>query len=168
VEHPIGPVELAAVKEEDLELVVELVGELADYEQRRHEVLVDSADLGEALFGPWRLCDALIVRVGGQPAGFAIWFFTFSTFRGRPNLYLEDLYVRPAFRRLGVGRRVLGHLAAVAGQTGCGRLEWSVLDWNEPAMAFYHALGAQPVADWRSYQLSGRALTRLSETQSSS
>jgi GNAT superfamily N-acetyltransferase len=163
VEHVRGAIELDAVQEDDLGLVVELVGELADYEQRRHEVLVDAADLREALFGPRRLCDAMIARVGGQPAGFAIWYFTFSTFRGRPNLYIEDLYVRPAFRRLGVGRALLGRLAGVAGERGCGRLEWSVLAWNEPAIAFYHALGAQPVADWQGYQLSGRALTRLGD-----
>ena len=158
-----GPIELDAVTEDDLGLVVELVGELAEYEQRRHEVLLEAADLREAMFGPRRLCEALIARVGRQPAGFAIWFFSFSTFRGRSNLYVEDLYVRPAYRRLGVGRALLGRLAGVAAERGCGRLEWSVLAWNEPAIAFYRALGAQPVADWQSYQLSGAGVARLAE-----
>ena len=163
-----GTIELDPVQEADVELLVELVGELADYEQRRHEVLIDTADLREALFGPRRLCDALIARAGGQPAGFAIWYYSFSTFRGRPNLYIEDLYVRPAFRRLGVGQALVARLAGVAGERGCGRLEWSVLAWNEPAIAFYRALGAEPVADWRVYQLSGRALRRLTEKPAAS
>ena len=163
MEHAGGAIALDAAKEDDLALMVDLVGELAEYEQRRHEVLLDTADLREALFGPRRLCDALIARVDGQPAGLAIWFFSFSTFRGRPNLYIEDLYVRPAFRRLGVGRALLGRLAGVARERGCGRLEWSVLAWNEPAIAFYHSLGAQRVADWQAYQLSGTVLTRLAD-----
>ncbi len=156
-------IKLDAATEDDLSLLVDLVGELADYEKRRHEVLLDVADLREALFGPRRLCDALIARVDGQPAGFAIWFFSFSTFRGRPNLYIEDIYVRPAFRRLAIGRALLGRLAGVAVERGCGRLEWSVLAWNEPAIAFYHALGAQRVPDWQVYQLSGADLRRLAD-----
>ena len=156
-----GAIELHSARVEDLPLLLELVGELAEYEQRRHEVLVGTEDLSEALFGPRALCDALVARVAGEAAGFAIWLFSFSTFRGRPNLYLEDLYVRPQFRRLGVGRAILGRLAQIAGDRRCGRLEWSVLGWNEPAIAFYHSLGAQPVADWRVFQLSGGAMARL-------
>ncbi|HEX4146273.1 MAG TPA: GNAT family N-acetyltransferase [Pirellulales bacterium] len=161
MERAGGAIELKAVTEDDLELVIELIGELADYEQRRHEVLVDRAALREALFGPRRLCGALIAGVDGRPAGFALWYYSFSTFWGRPNLYIEDLYVRPVFRRRGVGRALLAQLAAVAAERGCGRLEWSVLAWNEPAMAFYRSIGAQPVSDWRAYQLSGQALAHL-------
>jgi len=161
VEKTSAAIELTSVREDDLPLVVELVGELAEYEQRRHEVLLEAPDLRAALFGSQKVCDALIARVGGQPAGMAIWFFSFSTFRGRPNLYLEDLFVRPAYRRFGVGRAIMARLAAVAGERGCGRLEWSVLAWNDPAIAFYRSLGAEPVAEWQAYQLSGAALARL-------
>jgi GNAT superfamily N-acetyltransferase len=161
MKHAGGAIELDGITEQDLELLVELVGELADYEQRRHEMLLDPASLGEALFGPRRLCEGLIARVGGRPAGFALWFFSFSTLRGRPNLYLEELYVRPALRRRGVGRALLGRLAALAEARGCGGIEWSVLTRNEPAIAFYRALGAQGVADCQAYQLNGQALRRL-------
>jgi GNAT superfamily N-acetyltransferase len=166
MKHVGAAIELDAATRNDLPLLVDLVGELAEYENRRHEVLLDAADFAEALFGPRPLCEALVARVGGEAVGFAIWYFSFSTFPGRPNLYVEDLYVRPAFRRLGVGRAIVCRLAQVAEQRRCGRLEWSVLAWNEPAIAFYHSLGAQPVADWKVFQLSGAALARLALARS--
>jgi GNAT superfamily N-acetyltransferase len=154
-------IELRGPTRYELPLLVELVGELAEYEGRRHEVLLNVADLGEALFGPRPWCEALLALVGGEAAGFAIWFYSFSTFRGRPNLYIEDLFVRPDFRRGGVGRAIFKRLAQIAGRRKCGRVEWSVLEWNEPAIAFYHSLGAQPVAEWKVFQLGGAALARL-------
>ncbi len=161
-------IELDLARREDLPLLVDLIGELADYESRRHEVLVNVAELDEALFGPRPLCAALLARVDQQPAAFALWFFSFSTFRGRPNLYIEDLYVRPAFRRLGLGRAIMKRLALVASEHRCERLEWSVLAWNQPAIAFYHSLGGEPVDDWKVFQLGSAALARLAEVTSAS
>jgi GNAT superfamily N-acetyltransferase len=156
-------IELAVASEADVPLLVEMVGELAEYENRRHEVVLDPAQLAAALVGRQPLCEALIARCAGEPAGFAIWFYSFSTFQGRKNLYIEDLFVRPAFRRRGVGREIIGHLARLALQRQCGRLEWSVLTWNEPALEFYRRLGARPVADWQVYQLGPEALAGLAE-----
>jgi GNAT superfamily N-acetyltransferase len=156
-------IELGTVTRADLPLLVDLIGELAEYESRRHEVLLDVAELDEALFGPRPMCAALIARVDRQPAGFALWYFSFSTFRGRPNLYIEDLYIRPAFRRLGLGRATMKRLALVASEHRCERLEWSVLNWNQPAIAFYHSLGGKPVEDWKVFQLGSAALVRLAE-----
>jgi GNAT superfamily N-acetyltransferase len=157
----------------DVPLLAALVRELADYEHRLDEVALEPAALEAALFGPRRLADAVIADVvppAGdkvQPAGFALFWYTFSTFRGRPNLYIEDLFVRPEFRRLGAGRALVQHLARLAVERECGRLEWSVLTWNAPAIQFYHGLGARPVTDWAVYELSGAALQRLADERGS-
>jgi GNAT superfamily N-acetyltransferase len=145
----------------DVPLVHALICELAEYEDRLAEVLLDTATLEAALFGPERRVEAIVAEVGPQPAGFALFLHTFSTFRGRPNLYIEDLFVRPALRRGGVGQALLTHLAQLALERRCGRLEWSVLTWNKPALEFYRQLGAEPVTDWAVYDLSGVALERL-------
>jgi len=118
--------------------------------------------LGSALFGPHRYAEVAIAEDGtGEPLGFALFFHSFSTFLGLPGIYLEDLFVRPAHRGLGVGRALLQHLARVARQRGCGRLEWSVLDWNEPAIGFYRRLGARANDGWTVYRLDGDALEQL-------
>jgi GNAT superfamily N-acetyltransferase len=113
------------------------------------------------LFGPRAFAEAVVARVGAEPAGFALWFHNYSTFEGRPGLYLEDLFVRPAFRGRGYGEALLRHLARVAVERGCARFEWSVLDWNEPALAFYRKLGAVPMDEWTVQRVSGAALRAL-------
>ena len=146
---------------EDCALIAELIGELAEYERLAHEAVATAADLRRDLFGDRPYAEALIAEADGQPAGFALFFHNYSTFQGRPGLYLEDLYVRPAFRGRGLGKALLLHLAGLAVERRCGRLEWAVLDWNSPAIAFYKSLGAHPMSDWTTYRLDGPALQRL-------
>jgi GNAT superfamily N-acetyltransferase len=147
--------------EEDTLLILQLIKELAEYEKLSHEVVATEETLRNALFGERRFAEALVGEVEGEPAGFALFFHNFSTFLGRPGIYLEDLYVRPEFRGLGLGRALLVYLARVARERGCGRLEWSVLDWNEPAIGFYGRIGAAPVRGWTAYRLTGDALEGL-------
>jgi GNAT superfamily N-acetyltransferase len=146
---------------EDAPALLRLIRALAEYEELRHEVRATESDLQAALFGTPRRAAALLADIGGVPVGFALWFYTFSTFTGRPGLYLEDLYVEPAHRRHGIGRAILRYLAETAGEEGCARLEWAVLDWNAPALGFYASLGAQPMAEWTVHRLSGPALAAL-------
>jgi len=153
----------------DVPLVLAFIKELADYEQLAHEVVADEATLHAALFGAGANAEALLGELVGEaegargvePVAFAVFFHNFSTFLGRRGLYLEDLFVRPAHRGAGHGRRMLAYLARLAEQRGCPRFEWAVLDWNRPALDFYEALGARPNADWTIYRLSGSALARL-------
>lgn len=153
---------LLAATPDDVPLVLALIRELADYEQLAHEVVATEADLHAALFGVDAVAHAVVARTAqGEPAGFALYFFNFSTFVGKPGLYLEDLFVRPAFRRRGLGRALLAHLAQIAGARGCGRMEWSVLNWNAQAIAVYRAIGAVPMDEWTVQRLSGDALQRL-------
>jgi GNAT superfamily N-acetyltransferase len=147
--------------EDDLPLILSFIRELAEYERLTHEVFASEADLRTHLFGPGRIAYAEIAHVGKEPVGFALYFFSFSTFVGRPGLYLEDLYVRPAWRGRGIGRMLLARLAAIAVERGCGRMEWSVLDWNEPALRVYRAIGARPMDDWTVQRLTGDALKAL-------
>ena len=151
----------------DVPLLVALVRELADYERLLDQVRIAPDDLHRDLFGPHVFAEAVIARLGDEPVGFALWFYNYSTFAGRPGLYLEDLFVRPAFRGHGYGEALLRHLARVAVEHGCARFEWSVLDWNEPAITFYRKLGAVPLDDWTVQRVSGDALLALagSETQ---
>ncbi|HWJ35036.1 MAG TPA: GNAT family N-acetyltransferase [Steroidobacteraceae bacterium] len=145
----------------DIPLILALINELAEYEQLTHHVVATEATLRQALFGARPAAEALIARVDGEPAGFALYFHNFSTFLGKHGLYLEDLFVRPAFRGLGVGKAVLVHLARLALERDCGRFEWAVLDWNRPARDFYEALGAEAKSDWINYRITGDALERL-------
>ena len=153
--------EIRAAVEGDVALILQLIKELAEYERLSHEVVATEETLREALFGERRVAEALIAQVGGEPAGFALFFHNFSTFLGRPGIYLEDLYVKPVFRGAGVGHALLVHLARVARERGCGRLEWAVLDWNEPAIGFYKRIGAAPVSGWTVYRVTGEALEGL-------
>jgi GNAT superfamily N-acetyltransferase len=150
----------------DVPLLRDMIRELALYERMADQAIATEVDLREALSGPRPAAEALIGYADDQPAAFALFFHNFSTFVGRRGLYLEDLFVRPAFRRRGIGRRLLAELARLAVERGCGRFEWSVLDWNEPAIAFYKTLGAEPLSDWTIFRLSGDALTRLASTPS--
>lgn len=154
-------VEIRAATEDDVPLILTLIKELAEYERLSHEVVATEEVLRDSLFGEWRVAEALLGYLEDDPAGFALFFHTFSTFLGKPGIYLEDLYVRPEFRGAGVGRALLVHLAKLAKERGCGRLEWSVLDWNEPAIGFYKGVGASPVSGWTVYRVSGEALDEL-------
>jgi GNAT superfamily N-acetyltransferase len=154
--------------EADVPLVLALIRELARYERLEHEVVAREQDLREALFGARPYAEAVLACLDGEPQGFALFFHNFSTFRGRPGVYLEDLYVRPEARRLGIGRALLEHLARTAIERGCVRLEWAVLDWNEPSIDFYRGLGAVPMDEWRIFRLTGAALELLAGGVSSS
>jgi GNAT superfamily N-acetyltransferase len=152
---------LRAAAPADTALILALVRELAEYERLTHEVVADEAMLRAALFGERPAAEVIIAEQDGEGAGFALFFTTFSTFLGRPGIYLEDLFVRPAFRRRGIGEALLAHLAALARSRGCGRLEWSVLDWNEPAIGFYRRLGAVPMEEWTVFRMTAPALDAL-------
>lgn len=145
----------------DADLVFDFVMKLADYERLVHEVDATRDMIADALFRPVpkAFCDLAFWQ--GEPVGFALWFYNFSTFRGRHGIYLEDLFVEPDRRGLGIGRALLRHLAQRCVREGLGRFEWSVLDWNAPSIAFYRALGAVPKDEWTMYQVSGEALARL-------
>ena len=145
----------------DAALVFSLIGELAEYERLVHEVAATQAMIGEALFCEKPRVFADIGEWNGEPAGFALWFYNFSTFRGRHGIYLEDLYVRPTMRGHGIGKALLRGLARRCIAEGLARLEWSVLDWNEPSIGFYRSLGAIAKDDWTVYRLSGESLAKL-------
>jgi len=154
-------VSVRAATEGDVPLILAFIEELAEYERLSQEVVATEEALRRWLFGERPVAEVVIGEDGDDPAGFALFFHSFSTFLGRPGIYLEDLYVRPEFRGRGVGRALLVHLARLAKDRGCGRLEWSVLDWNEPAIGFYRGIGASPVGGWTVYRVTGEALERL-------
>lgn len=152
---------ITAASPADVPLILSLISELAEYEKLSHEAVATEASLQESLFGANPGAEALIARVDGEPAGFALFFHNFSTFLGRRGLYLEDLFVRPSFRGRAIGKSLLIHLAALALERGCGRFEWQVLDWNTPAREFYERLGAKANPVWINYRMTGEALERL-------
>lgn len=145
----------------DAQLVFDFIVELAVYEKAKHEVKTNLAELGENLFGPAAKARALICNVDGKPAGYAVYFYTFSTWLGKNGIWLEDVYISPAHRGKGAGKALLKHVAQVAVSEGCGRFEWSVLDWNTPSIEFYKSLGAKHMEEWHIYRVTGDALTRL-------
>jgi len=145
----------------DLPLIAELIRALAEYEKLGGEVRFDEAVLGEKLFGPRPYAEVLIGEVDGAASGFALFFHNFSTFEGRPGIYLEDLFVRPEARGRGLGKALLGELARLAVERGCARLEWWVLDWNEPSIGFYRSLGARAMDEWTVMRVDGPALAAL-------
>jgi len=149
--------------EEDVPLILALIRELAEYERLAHEVIATEKGLRGWLFGERQIAEALIGELDGHPAAFALFFHNFSTFLGKPGIYLEDLYVRPGFRGRGMGKAMMVRLARLARERGCGRLEWSVLDWNEPSIGFYESLGALAMTGWTLHRLSGEALDGLPE-----
>lgn len=146
---------------DDVATVLRLIRALADYEKLAHEVVATEDSLRAALFGPKPDAECVIAREGARPVGFALFFHNFSTFRGRRGLYLEDLFVEPDCRGKGYGRALLAHLAGLAVERGCARFEWSVLDWNAPAIGFYRSLGATVMDEWRICRLTGDALQAL-------
>ena len=145
----------------DLRLIVSFIRELAEYERLLHEVRLDEAVLGEKLFGPRPYAETLIGEVDGEPQGFALFFHNFSTFEGRPGIYLEDLFVRPDARGKGLGKALIEAVARLAVERNCARFEWSVLDWNAPSIAFYETLGARMMSDWKIMRVDGDALAAL-------
>jgi GNAT superfamily N-acetyltransferase len=147
--------------ESDVATILQLIRELAEYERLLHEVVATEERLRENLFGPRRCAEVLLGEVEGNVAGFALFFHNYSTFLGRPGIYLEDLFVRPEFRRKGIGTAFFRRLAQIAVGRGCGRFEWSVLNWNEPALKFYRSLGAVPMSEWRVQRVTGEALIKL-------
>ena len=153
--------EIRPATEDDVPIILSLIRELAEYERLSHEVVATEGLLRESLFGERRGAEVLIACCKGAPAGFALFFHSFSTFLGRPGIYLEDLYVKPEFRGRGIGRALLTHLARLAKECGCGRLEWAVLDWNEPAIKLYKSIGAVPMDEWTVYRVTGEALETL-------
>ena len=149
----------------DLSTLLRLVKELADFERLSGSVTATAEDLRAGLFGPGAIADAAIAWRDQEPAGFAVWYETFSTFRGREGVYLEDLFVVPEHRGRGLGRALMRHVAEVAVSRGCFRLEWEVLRWNEPAIGFYDNLGGKPSREWEVYTLEGGALERLARPE---
>lgn len=145
----------------DLSQILAFIRELAEYEKLRESCVANEADLDLHLFGEHPKAEVVIAEWDGVAAGFALFFHTFSTFLGQPGIYLEDLYVRPELRGKGIGKTLLLHLARLAQLRGCGRVEWSVLNWNTPSIGFYESLGAKPLADWSVFRLSGEALENL-------
>jgi GNAT superfamily N-acetyltransferase len=148
----------------DVPTILELIKGLAAYERLAHEVVATEADLQAALFGARPFAEVILAKDGDEPVGFALFFHNYSTFLGRPGLYLEDLFVRPDRRGRGIGRQLLAALARLAVERGCGRLEWSVLDWNAPAIGFYERMGARLLHEWRICRLTGEALVRAAES----
>ena len=145
----------------DVSLILSFIRALGEYERLSAEVIATEQSLYQTLFGERRYAEVVIADCHGQPAGFALFFHNYSTFLAKPGIYLEDLFVDPAFRKHGVGKALLQHLARLAVERGCGRLEWSALNWNRLAIDFYLQLGAVALSEWSNYRLSGDALLRL-------
>lgn len=161
MKHEPASVTLRPATRSDLPTILSLIEGLADYERLRHECQATLPLLDAALFGERPYAEVIIADVDAMPAGFALFFHNFSTFLAKPGIYLEDLFVRPEFRGRGIGRALLEHLASLAVERGCGRLEWSVLDWNLDAIGFYQKLGAVLMDEWTVCRVSGEGLARL-------
>lgn len=158
---PPSDLRIDPATEGDLAVILQLIRALAEYEQLGHAVVATEHDLRESLFGPKPSAEVVLARAGQDAVGFAVWFYSYSTFLARPGLYLEDVFVRPEWRGRGIGRALVTYLAGVAVARNCGRMEWSVLDWNEPAIRFYRSLGATPMEGWTVFRLTGAALNKL-------
>ncbi|MDX2240979.1 MAG: GNAT family N-acetyltransferase [Leptolyngbyaceae cyanobacterium bins.302] len=158
---PQNQTKLRSATPEDTEALFQLIQALAEYEKLSHQVTGDVEQLRSHLFGARQYIDAIVAEVDGAIVGFALFFYNYSTFLTKPGIYLEDLFVLPEYRRLGLGTALLTHLAQRAVAEGCGRLEWSVLDWNAPAISFYQRMGADVLPDWRICRVTGDALTNL-------
>lgn len=160
----IGELDIVPATINDVTLVFEFIKALAEYERLPHEVVATEDLLKQTLFGARKVAEVVIGYAGGTPVGFALYFHNFSTFLGRPGIYLEDLFVKPEYRGKGFGKALLVYLAKITKERKCGRLEWSVLDWNEPSINFYKNLGAKPMDDWTMYRVTGKALDELADS----
>src|SRR6266513_2419926 len=156
--------EIRSATESDVPIILSLIRELAEYEREPNAVVATEAGLRDVLFGPKRSAEVLLALESGEAVGFAVYFYNFSTWLGRPGLYLEDLFVRPEKRGKGYGRALLVALAKIARDRGCGRMEWAVLDWNEPAIKFYRALGAKPMHEWTVFRLTRDGIASLADS----
>lgn len=157
-------IEIREAVADDSQLILKFVKELALYEKAEHEVVAEEKDIRDSIFGADTTVQALICSLNNIPIGFAVYFYNYSTWQGRKGIYLEDLYISPEYRRAGAGKKLLKYLAGVAVTEGCGRFEWSVLDWNEPALQLYNSIGAKPKSGWISYQLAGEALLQFAKS----
>jgi len=155
---------IRSARVEDVPIILQLIRDLATYERAPDEVTATEEQLVDVLFGERPSAEVLLAFEGKSPVGFAVFFYNFSTWLGRPGLYLEDLFVKPEKRSKGYGRALLVYLAKIARDRGCGRMEWAVLDWNEPAIKFYHALGAKPMEEWTVFRLTRDRIARLAES----
>ncbi|WP_296057144.1 GNAT family N-acetyltransferase [uncultured Amphritea sp.] len=160
----MSAIEIRQATVEDSGLILRFVTELAIYEKAENEVIATVADIKNSLFGPDSATQAVICNLNNEPIGFAVYFFNYSTWLGKHGLYLEDLYVSPEYRSVGAGKALLKHLASIALSKNCGRFEWSVLDWNEPAIQFYQSIGAKPQDEWVGYRLTGNALEEFANS----
>ncbi len=158
-------IQIRPARPDDAETIVTLIRELAAYEKLEYEAVATADQLRNHLFGNRPYAEALIGEVDGRTAGFALFFHNYSTFRGLPGIYLEDLFVRPEYRGVGLGKGLLRELARLAVERGCGRLEWAVLDWNAPAIGFYRSLGARPMDEWTVFRLDGESLRGLGDSR---
>lgn len=157
--------EIREATEADVPLILQFIRDLAVYEKLEHKVIATEAALRQTLFGNPRFAEVVFACVDGTETGFALFFHNYSTFLAQPGIYLEDLFVKPEFRGRGIGKALLAHLAKLAIERGCGRVEWAVLDWNTPSIEFYKSLGAVPMSDWVVYRLTGNALQQLVATR---
>lgn len=156
-------IEIRSATAADAQLIFDFIVELAIYEKAQHEVVTTVDEITATLFGPAAKARALVCSVDGKPAGYAVYFYNYSTWLGRNGIWLEDVYVTPACRGRGAGKALLKHVAGIAVAENCGRVEWSVLNWNTPAIDFYESLGARPLDEWTNYRVTGAALKTLAE-----
>ena len=157
--NPPSTVTIQPATPTDAPILFELIQALAEYEKLSHEVVGSQIDLQHHLFGPRPYAEAILARVEGQPVGFALFFHNYSTFLMQPGIYLEDLFILPQYRRQGIGKQLIAHVGKIALARKCGRFEWNVLDWNEPAIAFYKSIGAEIKQEWRLCRVTGASLT---------
>jgi GNAT superfamily N-acetyltransferase len=156
-----APVRIREATEQDTSLILQFIRELAEYEKALDRVTATEDAVRKAFFGREPHAKSLILHVGDEVAAFAIYFFSFSSFSSRPNLYLEDIFVRPAFRAQGLGKKLMAYIACIANEHGCGRMEWAVLNWNKPSIQFYESLGATAVTDWTVFHLDEEEMNQL-------
>jgi GNAT superfamily N-acetyltransferase len=154
-------IHIRSATEADVPLILRFIRDLAVYEKLEHKVIATEESVRRTLFGNPRFAEVVFAEADGEEAGFALFFHNYSTFLGQPGIYLEDLFVKPEARGRGIGKALLAHLARLAKERGCGRLEWAVLDWNTPSINFYKNLGAVPLSDWIVFRLTGEALEKL-------
>jgi GNAT superfamily N-acetyltransferase len=160
---PVSRLRIKAASERDVPLILSFIHKIAAYEKLSHEVTASEETLRESLFGPRPAAEVLLAYWDDTAAGYAVFFHNFSTFLGRPGVYLEDIFVEPVLRGNGIGKALLAAVAKEAQRRDCGRLEWAVLDWNKPAIDFYLSLGARPMEEWTIFRMTGEGIDRLAE-----